>query len=108
MSKLELFDSARHNDVVLVATDPSADDITATVNNQSWDAITFVTVHNDNDDLLECSGSYEDGFSARYVESSKEFFSVNPPNSTEAMIALLQSFHAADDSWRSLIEWASV
>jgi hypothetical protein len=102
---LEVYESAVDEQPQVVSTFATADEIKRVVDGLDWDDITFVTTREANGDLLECSGSHEDGFSARYMESGKEFFSDTPPASTNDMIALLTSYVAKDGRWRKMIAW---
>ncbi len=102
---LDIFDSMTDSEPRVVSNAATTDEIEHAVQNQSWEGITFVTLHADNGDLLECSGSHEDGFSGRYVENGSEHFSINPPTSTDEMNGLLQSYASGDEQWRTLLDW---
>ncbi len=89
----------------VVSTSPSKALIDRTVRGEPWDDITFVVLKRNDATWIEVSGSKVDGFSARYLENGREYVSVGPPESIEQMISILTSYLAADDQWRSIIEW---
>ncbi len=91
----------------LVATSPDAATIASAVRRLRWNEIAFVVLSTGDAAGIELSGSLrpEDGLSARYWEAGREYVSARPPANVREGIALLQSYAAGGDAWRSKIEW---
>ena len=104
--QLEQFEMAT-GESKLISTDPTEQIILDTINNLSWNDLTFVILKIDDDNLMEGSGSLNpsDGLSARYLENGQEHVSSSAPESLQIIYDLLASYLVGDNTWRHIIDW---
>jgi len=91
----------------VVSGTPTPELISSTVQSQPWKELTFVILQVDERNWIEVSGSLAPGvgLSARYMQKGKEYVSARPPASLREGEALLLSYLAGDDRWRTMIAW---
>ena len=91
-----------------IATNPDGDTVERCIRSLSWKGMTFVTLER-GPDCITASGSLEsgDGWSLSSLENGEEHVAARPPESIDAIVSIMRSFAAGDQSWRTMIDWAS-